>query len=116
MPTAAPLRARPPSPAFAPPERAGAPLRVVASEGARVFTGTEQGKLRVLVLADRVLPLGRPLFGFAGSAPRLESVTAATLGGSVRRLEEEAGPSSTRRMEPRSFHKDRKGGFRRGER
>jgi hypothetical protein len=62
------------------------PPRLVSSAGQVVTAGVRGGRLRVLVLAGGNLPLGVPLFRFAGTAPRLEAVTAATRGGSLRPL------------------------------
>ncbi|HEY7462116.1 MAG TPA: hypothetical protein VIC59_09605 [Gemmatimonadota bacterium] len=62
------------------------PPRLVSSAGQVVTAGVRGGRFRVLVLAGANLPLGVPLFRFAGTAPRLEGVTAATRGGSLRPL------------------------------
>ena len=90
----------------------GAPPRVVAAPGVQAFAGVREGKIRVLALpsvgrGSGALPLG-PLFGFADLAPRLESVTAATLGGSLRVLEpaEKSRPWGSPSA-PRVFRKKR---------
>jgi hypothetical protein len=66
--------------------------------GVSLTWGVRGGLLRVLAWSDAPLPLSGPLFGVA-SAGRLVEVTAATAGGSLRRLED-AAPVRSRTLPP----------------
>ncbi len=71
---------------FALPAGLVTPPQVASTAGQRVVAGNVGGELRVLVLSTGEIPVGVPLFRFVGSRPRLEGVTAATRGGSLRAL------------------------------
>ena len=72
---------------------------VVAAQGISVSWGVRDGRLRILAWSDAPLPLDRPLFSLEGVAGRLLEVTAATAGGSLRRLDD-AAPAPARAMPP----------------
>jgi hypothetical protein len=62
------------------------PPQVVSTGGQKLVVGRLGSELRVFVLSSSEIPVGVPLFRFVGSVPRLEQVTAATRGGSLRAL------------------------------
>jgi hypothetical protein len=71
---------------FAMPAGLVTPPQLVSTAGQHMVAGSVGGKLRVLVLSTTEIPTDVPLFRFVGSRPRLESVKAATRGGSLRVL------------------------------
>ncbi|MFN2433028.1 MAG: dockerin type I domain-containing protein [Gemmatimonadota bacterium] len=79
--------------------RGGSAPELVAREGVALFSGRSGDRLTVVAMAREALPMGE-LFRLRGGPARIESVRAATAGGTPRLLRAEPRASSKRAMPP----------------